>query len=76
LLDNHELQRDLLVNQEFHWFHRSEWACVLQSDLKKRGFNFLGSTIVYAHMQAVGMVNDHLEACFRRASVAKLARRR
>lgn len=34
-------------------------------DLKKRGFRFVGSTIIYAHMQAVGMVNDHLTTCFR-----------
>ena len=34
-------------------------------DLKRRGFAFVGSTIVYAHMQAVGMVNDHLVSCFR-----------
>jgi DNA-3-methyladenine glycosylase I len=34
-------------------------------DLKRRGFNFVGSTILYAHMQAVGMVNDHLTECFR-----------
>lgn len=34
-------------------------------DLKKRGFAFVGSTIIYAHMQAVGMVNDHLVDCFR-----------
>ncbi len=34
-------------------------------DLKKRGFKFVGSTIIYAHMQAVGMVNDHLVDCFR-----------
>lgn len=34
-------------------------------DLKKRGFNFVGSTIIYAHMQATGMVNDHLVSCFR-----------
>jgi DNA-3-methyladenine glycosylase I len=34
-------------------------------DLKKRGFKFVGSTIMYAHMQAVGMVNDHLVSCFR-----------
>lgn len=35
----------------------------LSKDLKKRGFRFVGSTIVYAYMQAIGMVNDHLEAC-------------
>lgn len=34
-------------------------------DLKQRGFKFVGSTIIYAHMQAVGMVNDHLTSCFR-----------
>ena len=37
----------------------------LSSDLKKRGFKFVGSTIIYAHMQAVGMVNDHVTGCFR-----------
>jgi DNA-3-methyladenine glycosylase I len=34
-------------------------------DLKKRGFKFMGSTVVYAHMQAIGMINDHLVDCFR-----------
>lgn len=38
-------------------------------DLKKRGFKFVGSTIIYAHMQAVGMVNDHLKSCFRHNQV-------
>ena len=38
-------------------------------DLKQRGFSFVGSTIVYAHMQAVGMVNDHLVGCFRWAEL-------
>ncbi len=37
----------------------------ISTDLKKRGFKFVGSTIVYAHMQAIGMVNDHLTNCFR-----------
>ncbi len=37
----------------------------LSKDLKKRGFKFVGSTIVYAHMQATGMVNDHVVGCFR-----------
>lgn len=36
----------------------------LSRDLKKRGFKFVGSTVLYAHMQAVGMVNDHLVSCF------------
>ncbi len=38
----------------------------LAKDLKKRGFTFLGSTVIYAHMQAVGMVNDHTLSCFKR----------
>jgi len=38
---------------------------VLSKDLKKRGFKFVGSTVVYAHMQATGMVNDHEVSCFR-----------
>ena len=37
----------------------------ISKDMKKRGFNFVGSTIIYAHMQATGMVNDHLTSCFR-----------
>ena len=37
----------------------------LSKDLKKRGFNFVGTTIMYAHMQATGLVNDHLVDCFR-----------
>ena len=40
-------------------------------DLKQRGFSFVGSTIIYAHMQAVGMVNDHVVDCFRHAKVGK-----
>jgi DNA-3-methyladenine glycosylase I len=44
----------------------------LSKDLKKRGFTFVGSTIVYAHMQAVGMVNDHVVDCFRHRQVARL----
>jgi DNA-3-methyladenine glycosylase I len=38
----------------------------LAADLKKRGFKFLGPTVIYAHMQATGMVNDHMVGCFRR----------
>jgi DNA-3-methyladenine glycosylase I len=37
----------------------------ISKDLKKRGFKFVGSTIIYAHMQATGMVNDHIVSCFR-----------
>lgn len=37
----------------------------ISKDLKKRGFKFVGSTVIYAHMQATGMINDHIESCFR-----------
>ena len=43
----------------------SEESDAMSKDLKGRGFKFVGSTICYAHMQATGMVNDHLMACFR-----------
>ena len=43
----------------------------LSKDLKKRGFKFVGPTIMYAHMQATGMVNDHLVDCFRHREVAQ-----
>jgi DNA-3-methyladenine glycosylase I len=39
----------------------------ISKDLKKRGFKFVGSTIIYAHMQATGMVNDHVEDCWKRS---------
>ena len=45
----------------------------LSKDTKKRGFTFVGSTIMYAHMQATGMVNDHTVDCFRREECQKLA---
>ena len=45
----------------------------ISKDLKKRGFTFVGSTIVYAHMQATGMVNDHTTDCFRRRQCKQLA---
>jgi DNA-3-methyladenine glycosylase I len=44
---------------------RTEESDAMSKDLKKRGFNFVGSTICYAFMQAVGMVNDHAAGCFR-----------
>ena len=53
-----------------HWKHFKEVPSstresdVLSKDLKKRGMTFVGSTIIYAYMQAVGMVNDHLMACW------------
>jgi DNA-3-methyladenine glycosylase I len=44
----------------------------LSKDLKQRGFKFVGSTILYAHMQATGMVNDHIVGCFRYQACKKL----
>ncbi|HYQ45950.1 MAG TPA: DNA-3-methyladenine glycosylase I [Polyangiaceae bacterium] len=49
---------------------RTPVSDAFSKDLKKRGFSFVGSTIMYAHMQAVGMVNDHWLDCFRAAKLA------
>ena len=46
-------------------------SAALSKDLKSRGFSFAGPTIVYAHMQATGLVNDHLVSCFRYAQLAR-----
>lgn len=48
---------------------RTPVSDALSRDLQERGFKFVGSTIIYAHMQACGMVNDHLAACFRHAEL-------
>lgn len=51
----------------------TELSTRIGKDMKKRGFAFVGPTIIYAHMQATGMVNDHLVTCHRHASCAALA---
>ena len=75
----------LAVQEEFGSFARYVWPFVdgkprrnrraiadaLSRDLKRRGFKFVGSTIVYAFMQAVGMVNDHAADCFRRRAAPR-----
>ena len=48
----------------------------LSKDLKKRGFKFVGSTIMYAHMQATGLVNDHVVSCFRHKACAAMAKKK
>ena len=48
----------------------------LSKDLKNRGFRFVGSTIMYAHMQATGMVNDHVTSCFRYKPCAALGKKK
>jgi DNA-3-methyladenine glycosylase I len=50
---------------------RTEVSDALSKDLQARGFKFVGSTIMYAFMQATGMVNDHLQGCFRQSKVRK-----
>lgn len=50
---------------------RTEISDAISKELKKRGFNFVGSTIMYAFMQATGMVNDHLVSCFRHKECQK-----
>jgi len=50
---------------------KTELSDLISIDLKKRGFKFVGSTVVYAHMQATGMVNDHTTDCFRYKEVMR-----
>jgi DNA-3-methyladenine glycosylase I len=45
----------------------------ISKDMKARGFKFVGSTIIYSHMQATGMVNDHLVSCFRHGEICRLS---
>ena len=52
---------------------RTPLSDVVSKDLKQRGFSFVGSTIVYSHMQATGMVNDHVTGCFRYRQIRELA---
>jgi len=55
---------------------RTPLSDAISKDLKRRGFRFVGSTIVYAFMQAVGLANDHLAGCFRRRQLAARPRTR
>jgi DNA-3-methyladenine glycosylase I len=55
---------------------RTPLSDAISKDLKRRGFRFVGSTIVYAFMQAVGLVNDHLVGCFRRTQLQARPRTR
>ena len=61
-----------------HWENLSQIPATspvsdkISKDMKKRGFKFVGSTIIYAHMQATGMVNDHVTSCFRHSEVSRL----
>lgn len=53
---------------------RTDQSDMMSKELKKRGFTFVGSTICYAFMQTVGMVNDHIVGCFRHGEVKEMAR--
>ena len=53
---------------------RTPLSDLISQDLKERGFKFVGSTIVYAHMQATGMVNDHTVDCYRHGEIAGMSR--
>ncbi len=54
----------------------SDESDALSANLKKRGFKFVGSTIMYAHMQATGLVNDHVVGCYRHKTCARLGKHR
>ncbi|HTO23058.1 MAG TPA: DNA-3-methyladenine glycosylase I [Spirochaetia bacterium] len=54
---------------------RTELSDAISKDLKARGFSFVGSTIIYSHLQAVGVVNDHLVECFRWKQVQRRKKR-
>jgi len=62
-VQNKPIQHDFLTLEEIP--ATTEISDAMSKDLKKRGFNFVGSTICYSHMQATGMVNDHTMDCFR-----------
>ena len=50
----------------------SDLSTTISKDLKKRGFSFVGTTVIYAFMQAVGLVNDHVDECYRNNELANL----
>jgi DNA-3-methyladenine glycosylase I len=64
------------VRSKADWPASTPLSDGLSKKLKQRGFSFVGSTIVYAFMQATGLVNDHRHDCFRRAAVARLGKAR
>jgi len=68
-VDGVPLQSAVRVRQDVP--ARTAVSDALSKDLQKRGFSFVGSTIMYAHMQAVGMVNDHWLECFRAQKLAR-----
>lgn len=51
---------------------KTQLSDAISKDLKKRGFKFVGSTTIYAHLQAAGLINDHTESCFRNKDVTQM----
>ena len=62
-IDNKPMQQNFHSVRELPT--KNDVSDKISKDLKKRGFKFVGSTIIYAFMQATGMVNDHVSSCFR-----------
>ena len=73
-VDGRPIQNRFRKDSEIH--ATSPESDALSKDLRKRGFKFVGSTIIYAHMQATGLVNDHVVGCFRYKPCAELAKAR
>lgn len=71
-VDGKPLQNNFATMDQVPAF--TDLSTQISKDLKKRGFNFCGPTIIYAFMQAVGMVNDHITPCFRHEQVRALGR--
>jgi DNA-3-methyladenine glycosylase I len=65
-------RRSTLKSDGHSWIASSPLSEQISKEMKRRGFKFVGPTIVYAWMQAVGIVNDHSAGCFRRARVNDL----
>ncbi|MCE5222989.1 DNA-3-methyladenine glycosylase I [bacterium] len=68
-VDGHPIVHEIRTSADY--LVTSPESDILSKDLKQRGFSFLGSTIVYAHMQATGLVNDHTVNCFRRQEITQ-----
>jgi DNA-3-methyladenine glycosylase I len=69
-VDGRPIQNQFVTMDEMS--AETELSRALSRDLRKRGFSFIGPTIVYAFMQAAGLANDHLVSCFRHAEVSRL----
>ncbi|NHJ87549.1 MAG: DNA-3-methyladenine glycosylase I [Asgard group archaeon] len=73
-VDNKPIQNQWKTMREIP--AQTELSVQISKDLKKRGFRFVGPTIIYAFMQAIGMVNDHIMNCFRYKEIKELVKKR